>query len=339
MGCNLRDLVEPEVITLEELAGQRVGIDAYLVLHQFLASIRALGAGGDGGPLRDSKGRPVSHLMGLLARTTTLIEAGIGPVFVFDGDHHKLKDHIIDQRRARRQEAEVKHAAALEEGDAGKAQQIAQQLLELTPEMVDQCRTLLTLLGVPWMDAAAEGEGAAAVLNARGDLDAVGSQDWDTLLYGAPIMIRDLMSAGSRRRGRVIQATRVDLAKTLTTHGITRAQLVDIAIMVGTDFHPGIPRIGPKTGLKLIGQHGTMEAVAEVKGFEMPERIDEIRAIFLEHPVGDVPDLTQGRADEAGLRRFLVDDFEFSDRRVTTNLERLEGRILKAGQMSLGDFA
>lgn len=338
MGCNLKDLVEPEAVQLSDFAGQRIGVDAYLVLYQFLASIRNLGADGDGGPLRDDEGRPVSHLMGLLARTTLLIEAGIEPVYVFDGRHHELKDHILEERRARRDEAETKHAAAVESGDIKAVQRAAQQMLDLTPAMVEEAQHLLTLLGVPWFTAAQEGEGAAAVLNARGDLHGVASQDWDTLLYGAPVMLRNLLAAGTRRMGRVVVPTKIDLAATLERLDITREQLVDIAIMTGTDFHPGIPRIGAKTGLKHIRAYGSLEGTAEAKGFDLPDRLAEIRQIFHDHPVGEVPSLEQGKASEADLKAWLIGERGFSEQRVATNLARLEGRMLRHGQRSLADW-
>ena len=95
-------------------------------------------------------------------------------------------------------------------------------------------------------------------------------------------MIRNLTSHGTRKFGRVLQAEKVVLADTLAKHKITHEQLVDMGIMIGTDFHPGIKGIGPKTGLKLIREHGTIEAIAEIKGFDLPERLEEIRSLFLD---------------------------------------------------------
>ncbi len=115
---------------------------------------------------------------------------------------------------------------------------------------------MLGLMGLTWVEAPMEAEGAAAVMCSRGDVAAVASQDWDTLLYGAPVMVRNLTSHGTRRFGRAIHAERIVLSDMLEEHDITREQLVDVGIMVGTDFHPGIKGIGPKTGLKLIPGRG-----------------------------------------------------------------------------------
>ena len=85
MGCNLRDLATSETVELSDFRGKKVGIDAFLTAFQFLTTMRDTSQGGDGMPLRDSKGRYVSHLMGFLQRTTTLLKHGIIPVYIFDG--------------------------------------------------------------------------------------------------------------------------------------------------------------------------------------------------------------------------------------------------------------
>ncbi len=338
MGCNLRDLANSHSIDLSELAGKTVGIDAFLVAFQFITSMRNRGPDGDGGPLSDSKGRPTPHLIGFLERTTTLIELGLEPVYIFDGKHPDLKADVMAERRARRVEAKRKWDEALATGDMVRAQKYGQQAAEYTGEMQDQTKKLLDLLGVPWIDAAAEGEGQAAVMANKGEIDIVATQDWDALLYGSPVLIRNLMSHGKRRRGRLVSAEKVILEELLDDNDISREQLVDLAIMIGTDFHPGIKGIGPKTGLKLIKEHGNIETICQVKEKQIPENLEQIRSIFLDHPCNEVKSMKQGLADENGLRQFLLEDFDFSEQRLERNLKRLKGRVRKGGQPTLFEF-
>lgn len=338
MGCNLRDLVEAEDIEISQLVGQRVGVDAFLVAFQFLTSIRATGPEGDGGPLRNADGHIVAHLMGFLARTTMLLEAGVQPIYVFDGEHPELKADVMAQRRQRNVDATARWKAALAEGDFLAAQKHARGAVRYTGDLIEETQRLLDLLGVRWITAAAEGEAQAAVMAQRGELDVVATQDWDALLYGSPVLVRNLMSAGSRRRGRVIRAQRIDLEPNLQRLGISREQLVDLAIMVGTDFHPGIRGIGPKTGLKLIIAHGDIEGVARFKEFGIPERLDEIRRLFLDHPACPADGLAPGVIDEEGLRAFLITERGFSEDRLDRNLNRIREHVRRAGQSSLGDF-
>lgn len=338
MGCNLRDLANAHSIDISELAGKTVGIDAFLVAFQFITSMRNRGPDGDGGPLSDSKGRPTPHLIGFLERTTTLIELGLEPVYIFDGQHPELKANVMAERKARRVEAKKKWTDAIAAGDMVRAQKYGQQAAEYTREMQEQTKRLLDLLGVPWIDAAAEGEGQAAVMASKGEIDIVATQDWDALLYGSPILIRNLMSHGKRRRGRLVSAEKVVLDELLEENEISREQLVDLAIMIGTDYHPGIKGIGPKTGLKLIKEHGNIEKICEVKGKQIPENLDTIRSIFLDHPCSKVASMSQGLADENGLRKFLMEDFDFSEQRLERNLKRLKGRVRKGGQPTLFEF-
>ena len=251
MGCNLRDLVTPEPIELGDLSGQRIAIDVFLNAYQFITSM----TGSDGKPL-SYHGKPVAHLMGFLDRASVMVSEGIDPVFVFDGKPDDLKRETLDGRRERKVEAVSRWEAAVEAGDMEAAKKLGPQTAEYTPQMVQETKEMLGLMGLTWVEAPMEAEGAAAVMCSRGDVAAVASQDWDTLLYGAPVMVRNLTSHGTRRFGRVIHAERIVLNDMLEEHGITREQLVDVGIMVGTDFHPGIKGIGRKTGLKLIQKLG-----------------------------------------------------------------------------------
>ncbi|MGC6452270.1 MAG: flap structure-specific endonuclease [Pirellulaceae bacterium] len=339
MGCNLKDLSNPTKIELSSLVGKRVGIDAFLVAFQFLTSIRDRSETGDGGPLRDSKGRPVSHLMGFLDRTTGLLEKGIIPIFIFDGKHPELKSDTIAMRRQSSIEAEKKWKEALEISDYKEAQKWAQRCIRYTPEMVEETIEMLHLLGVPAFRAAAEGEAQAAVMAAKGDLDIVATQDWDALLYGAPILIRNIMSDGSKRMGRTIKAEKIILNELLIENELTREELIDLGIMIGTDFHPGIKGIGPKTGMKLIKKFGNIEKICDEKGIEVPENLDLIREIFLNHPINENYDLNLKPVNLESLKQWLLSR-DFSDARIERNFKRLEksSQVRNIGQSSLSDF-
>jgi len=317
------------------MSGQRVAVDVFLNAYQFITSL----VGQDGKPL-SFNGKPVAHLMGFLDRATWMLENGIEPVFFFDGRPHNLKMETLAGRKERKVNAVEKWEAAVEAGDMTLAKKLGPQTAEYTRDMVAETKLLFDHLGLVWIEAPMEAEGAGAVRCANGEVAAVASQDWDTLLYGSPVMIRNLTSHGRRKFGRVISAEKVVLQELLDTHEITREQLVDLAIMIGTDFHPGIKGIGPKTGLKLIKKHGNMEEVAEVKGFEMPEDIDTIRGLFLNHPVNSDPIPESKRAVEEDLRDFLQGEFGFSDGRMKRALDRLSiaNRLKSESQPTLFDF-
>ena len=342
MGCNLRDLASAEDTTMDAMRGKKVGIDSFLLAFQFLTTIRDRSPTGDGGSLKAENGKVVAHLMGFLSRASLLLSKGVKPVFIFDGKHPELKKDEMDARRARREQAEADWKAALEVGDFATAQKLAQRCVKYTPEMVEESIEMLSLMGIPAFRAEAEGEAQAAVMAAKGQLDAVATQDWDALLYGAPVVIRNFTSDGSKRMGRIVRAQKIELDQILADNELSRDQLIDLAIMIGTDFHPGIKGIGPKTGLKLIKEHNTIEAVCAAKDKEVPERLDEIREIFRNHPVVEVDDeaLNQGAVDVEGLKKFLVEDRQFSQKRFDNAMDLLEdaGLVRTGGQTSLFSF-
>jgi flap endonuclease-1 len=106
--------------------------------------------------------------------------------------------------------------------------------------------------------------------------------------------------------------------------GISREGLVDLAILVGTDFNDGIKGIGPKKALALVRQHGRIENMpAEIReALGEPGIVDDVRRIFLRPDVTDAFEVQQADPDLDGIVRFLCDEREFSRERVSAALER-----------------
>jgi flap endonuclease-1 len=263
MGVNISDLVERKTVSLKDLSGRSIAIDAFNTLYQFLTTIRQP----DGTPLMDRDGRVTSHVSGLFYRTATLLELGIRPVYVFDGTPPELKRKTIEARRAVRAAAQVEWKAAVEAGDMKKAQTAASRSSRLETPMVDESKRLLDAMGVPWVAAPGEGEAQMAEMVRRGDAWAGASQDFDAMLFGAPTLVRNLTLAGKRRlpSGKTVDVSPevVRLVDVLSALAITREQLVDVGILVGTDFNDGVRGIGPKKGLALVKRLGDLERVAQ----------------------------------------------------------------------------
>ncbi len=322
MGVQLGGVLPKLEMGLEELRGKKVAIDAMNSLYQFLAIIRQR----DGEPLRDSKGRVTSHLSGLFYRTANLIEAGISPIYVFDGEPPRLKRKTLEDRRALREKAAREWARALQEGRIEDAKKYAEQATRVDEWVIKDAKTLLNLMGLPWVQAPGEGEAQAAHMVRRGDAWAVGSQDFDSLLFGAPVLVRNLAITGRRKlpgkdvyvevRPEVIELTRV-----LSELGITREQLVDVGILVGTDFNEGIKGVGPKKALEFVKKHGSLERAFE--GMDLGVDLEEIRKIFLEPGVSDDYELKWGDPDPEGIKDFLCGEHDFSEQRVQVGIQKL----------------
>lgn len=323
MGVNLSPIVEARAVELPDLRGTTVAVDAYNTIFQFLSIIRQP----DGRPLCDDEGNVTSHLSGLLYRTGNLIENGIEPAFVFDGKPSELKAGTIGERIARREKAAKEYEEALAAGDMEKAFSKAQQTSRMTPEILESSKELLGLMGIPVVQAPSDGEAQAAYMCLKGDVDASASQDFDSLLFGAPKLIRNLTVSGRRKMpGRnvykTVQPEVIDTGALLAGLGITREQLVDVCILIGTDFNPGVSGVGPKKGLKLIQRHGCLESVIDATGYDVPE-YEEVRGIFLDGPRSDDYSVKHGAMDREGVLD-MMSRYGFSRDRVAAVVNKIE---------------
>jgi flap endonuclease-1 len=328
MGVLLTPIIVKQNLKLEELRGKRLAVDANGELYQFLALIRLR----DGSPLQDSHGRITSHLSGLFYRTTRLMtDYGLELVFVFDGKPPALKAEEIARRRSIKERYEAERAQAVEEGDMEKAYSKATMTSRLTREMADEARQLLTLLGLPVIQAPSEGEAQASYMAAKSRVWAAASKDYDCLLFGAPRLLRFLTISGkeflpSKGAFRAITPELIDTPQLLAHYGITREQLIDAAILVGTDFSDGVKGIGPKKALKLVSEFGSIEKMPSDIQEAAGATVAEIRQIFLQPEVTDEYQIVFKPPDVAGTIRFLCDEREFSRERVTAALERTFGQ-------------
>jgi flap endonuclease-1 len=343
LGTKLGDIIKVDTLALSDLKDRRIAIDAFNTLYQFLSIIRQP----DGTPLKDRKGQVTSHLSGLFYRNLNLLEQGIKPVYVFDGVSPKLKADEIARRQAIRKTAREEWERAKEEGRIEDARKAAQASSRLTTEMIEEGKKVLDALGIPVIQAPSEGEALAAQMAREGLVWASASQDYDSLLYNCPRMIRNLSISGRRRVSRsrtykTIHPELIDLTLNLKHLDITREQLVDLAILIGTDYNEKVKGIGPKTALTLIRKHNTLEEIEEAKGTKFAFPYDEIRRIFLNPPKSELnePKWLEPQPDQ--IIELLCKEHDFSKDRIQRALTKLDGALkeLREGtqQSSLSDF-
>ncbi len=319
--------MEARKVAIEDLAGRSVAFDGHNILYQFLAIIR----GRDGRPLRDREGRVTSHLSGLIYRNSNLMEAGIRVAYVFDGKPHQFKRKVVKDRGRARREARVKYEAALREGRPEEARLYAQRAASVGTDIISDAKRLLTLMGVPWVQAPSEGEAQSSYMAMKEDVWASASQDFDSLLYGSPRLLRNLSITGRRKLPRKnvyirIEPELIELAGFLKELDLSRDQLIDVGILVGTDYNPdGIKGIGPKTALKLLRNHGSLEeALPHIKNAEFPHPVGEIRQLFVEPRTTDEYSLEWRPPDVDGTVKFLCGERDFDRGRVLKAVEKIQ---------------
>ena len=325
MGVLLTPILQREQTSFKALYGKSFAIDGNIELHQFLALVRKP----DGSLFTDATGKVTSHLIGLLTRTSRLVtDFKIQPVFIFDGRPNPLKKQTIEARRRVRQKAQQEYREAVSARDYSRAWSKVVMTGRVTGEILADSKRLLSLMGVPWLEALEDGEAQASFMASRGDVWAVGSKDYDCLLYGAPILARYLTLTGreylpAKKTSRPLIPELIRLSENLNALGISREQLVDVALLVGTDFNNGVMGIGPKKGLELIKKYQSAEKLPERIRSELPERLDDVRNIFLHPRVLEDYSVRKPRPDPEGLIEFLSKERGFSPDRVRKVADRL----------------
>jgi len=342
MGVAFKDLIISKEIDLDYLKNKIIILDSYNILYQFLTTIR----GRDGALLSDSNGNTTSHLVGLFSRTTSLMQRGLKLVFVFDGKPPDLKRKTQEERKAIKIAAEKKYLVAKKKGDEEEMKKFASRTSRLSKDMVDEAKELISLLGLPVVQAPSEGEAQAAymVKNNRGF--AAGSQDFDSLIHGATKLVRNLSISGRRKKNKVgyetVNPELIDLSQNLNNLGIDQDQLLTMAMIIGTDYNPGgIKGIGPKNALKLVKQHkSNLDSLfKETKwddNFDFPW--SEVYDLIKNLPTTNNYELKWNTINNENVKKMLVDKFEFSEQRVENTLEKLKKEAEGKKQKSLGDF-
>lgn len=318
MGVNLKDVVPCKPIDFKDLRGRIIAVDALNFLYQFLSIIRQP----DGTPLMDSRGRITSHLTGLLYRTIRLAEMGIKPVYVFDGEPPELKKAELSARKKIKEEALRQWEKAKKEKRMEDAYKYASRTSRFSDEMLSDSKELLKLMGMPYVQAPGEGEAQCVHMCSRGDSWAVGSQDYDSLLLGAPRLVKGLTLSGKT------ELSIIHLADVLKELGVTREQLIDVAILVGTDFNEGVKGIGPKKGLKIVKED-------RIDSLNLDFDIDSVRDLFLNPKVSDDYQIRWDEPDEESLIKFLCDEHDFLENRIKKATSNLRGALKEFSQKDL----
>lgn len=328
-----------EVKGQEAYTGRSLAIDASMCLYQFLIMIRE-NHSGSYQSLTNEDGQVTSHIIGFLSRTIRLMEAGIKPVYVFDGKPPELKFGELEARRAKRAEAEASLQAAIESGDQEQILKSTKCTVRATKEQNEQVKQLLRLMGIPVVEAPSEAEATCAALCRDGKVYAAATEDADCLTFGTTRLVRNLMAAESQKR----QIYEVSLEVALEQLGVTMDQFIDFCILSGCDYCDTLKGIGPSTAIRMLLQHGSLERVLENIDLEkhpIPDnfRYQAARDFFREcEAVDTAVEFKFSDPDIEGLTKFLVEDMSFAPERVTRLMDRLKAAKSKTKQRPLDSF-
>lgn len=316
--------------------GRKVAVDASMCIYQFLIAVRQ-----DGNMLQNEEGETTSHLMGMFYRTIRMVEHGIKPVYVFDGKPPQLKSGELAKRSERRAEAEKLLEAAQEAGEVENIEKFNKRLVKVTKQHNEECKNLLRLMGIPYVDAPCEAEATCAALVKAGKVYAAATEDMDALTFGTPLLLRHLTASEAKK----LPIQEFHLSRALEDIGITQEQFIDLCILLGSDYCETIRGIGPKRAIDLIRQHKSIEEVMDnidLKKYPVPENWlhKEAHQLFLEPEVVDMNgvDLKWVDPDEEALVAFMCGEKQFSEDRIRNGAKKLTKNRHGSTQGRLDDF-
>ncbi|KAI0989895.1 hypothetical protein GJ496_006553 [Pomphorhynchus laevis] len=319
---------------IKTLFGRKIAIDASMCLYQFLIAIRQ-----DGQNLENSKGEVTSHLNGLFYRTLRMLDHRIKPIYVFDGKPPVLKSDELAKRAQRRDDAEISRKEAEEEGDVEAVDKFSRRLVKVTADHVNDCKKLLTLMGIPYIEAPCEAEAQCADMVKKGLVFAVGTEDMDALTFGANILLRHLTFSEAKK----MPVKQYTMAAILHELEINQAEFIDMCILLGCDYCSSIKGIGPKTAHKLIKEHKSIENVLNLNKYSKPTQhwlYKEARNFFLNPEVSEVKesDLVWRAPNEDGLIAFMVEENGFNIDRIKNGIAKITKSRLSQTQTRLDGF-
>lgn len=338
MGLQIGDIIPKRNIEFKDLKSRTVAVDAFNAIYQFLTTIRQP----DGTPLKDSEGNITSHLSGLFYRNMKLILEGIKLIYVFDGEAPELKVRIREARREVRKEMKEKYEEARAKEDIESMGKYSRSDVSLDEEKIKESKELLEAMGIAVVQAPGEGEAQASYFSKKGKAYAVASQDYDCLMFKAPLLIQNLSMARKRKTisgYKEVFPQVIELSQVLEELEINQEQLICLGILCGTDYNPGgVKGLGPKKSLKIVREFKTKEEIfKEIEGNEKYEIEFDWKEIYeeIENPNIDKDvKIEFPKIDKDKIREILV-KYEFSSSRIDKQLEKFDELKKKGEQRTL----
>ncbi len=341
MGVQISEIIPRKEISIQELKGKVVAIDAFNTLYQFLTTIRQP----DGTPLMDNKKRITSHLSGLFYRNINLLQEGIKPVYVFDGTPPELKKAELKRRKEEKMRFEEKYEKAKSTEDSKEMKKYAGRFVKITDEIIQESKDLIEAMGIPVIQAPGEGEAEAALLSRNRKVWAAASQDYDSLLYGTPFLVRNLTLARRKKTASGlyidIKPEIIEFQQVLNQLHIDKDQLICLAILVGTDYNiGGVKGLGQKRALEIVQKFRypvqIFDHVEKSNKYDLNFNWKEIFKQFHEYETS-IEEIEFKKMDEEKLSEILL-DHDFSKNRIDSGIEKIRRVDEGKKQKGLGEF-
>jgi flap endonuclease-1 len=319
-----------ESVSLYTFQGKRVAIDTSIFLYRALTNVRS-----NGDYLRNHEGKVVSHLVGIFHNTILYLSLGIKPIYIFDGKPPNEKYECIQERKKRAHEC---HKQMEKATNPAEKQKHEKGTIRINRGHIDDLKTLFDLMGVQYLQSESEAESYAGELCRIGYVDAVVSEDMDTMVYGTPILLRKCVDRSIKRKDVM---SSFNLQKLLEDLEMDLTQFTDLCILCGCDYCGTLPKIGPVRAYQHMKTYGSIEKLIESGTVDVPEsfslryqRSRELFKIFTDKvDISTLPSGSDGpKIDFDKLGEFMIAGCSMDHKRVTTALNKV-----KRAQMTIMD--
>jgi flap endonuclease-1 len=267
----------PEIIkenVSNNFYGKKIAIDISILIYQVVIAIR-----NSGSDLTNNKGEITSHILGLFNKTLSFLEKGIIPIYVFDGRPPQLKQKTLNIRKQVRKKALQRLSEANNQEDKIK---YLKRSVCISKEQINQCRELLTLMGIPYINAPEEADSELSYLCKENLVYAVLTEDMDILTFGSPKIIRNLTSNKKI-------PLEIDLENVLKQLNFSYEEFIELCILFGCDYCPNITDVNFNVIFEIYNKHKNIENTLielKSKGYIIPEKFDyyDAKQYFISSP-------------------------------------------------------
>jgi flap endonuclease-1 len=308
----------PETIQTQkiyQLSGKRFGVDASLFIYKSLLSHKNL---------YNEKGEVTNHVSGIYYKTINYLSLGIVPVYIFDGKPPDEKRQVLSMRNKHANEAKEKMKSA----SGTEYLKYEKQSLRLQEKHIQDIKHLLTLMGVSYLHIDGEAEAIGSELCRMGYLDAMVTEDMDTLAFGCPVLIRKCIDKTVKMSDAISVLTLQNILQSLQ---LTYSQFLELCILCGCDYCENIPRIGYNTALQIIRKYESVDAFLESQTkYKIPENYKDLfhksKALFTMYKdqldIQTLP-IQSSTMNKEALQEYLIHSCNLSQKRVQNSLNKL----------------
>ncbi|XP_028127492.1 flap endonuclease GEN-like 2 [Camellia sinensis] len=192
------------------------------------------------------------YLKGLFHRLRALIAMNCSLILVTDGSIPAIK--LSTYRRRLKSGSE----ATQDETNSLKVTSLRRNMGSEFSCMIKEAKLLGVALGIPCLDGVEEAEAQCALLNSESLCDGCFTSDSDIFLFGARTVYRDICLGEG---GYVVCYEMADIEKKL---GFGRNSLITLAILLGSDYSPGVRGLGPESACRIVKSVGDSAILQQI---------------------------------------------------------------------------